>query len=66
MAKKTKSDLPENVSIIEIDGINGEKVQHVIINRGNDEFISMPKFIWDEQQAQIANMVAVLPNNPNA
>ena len=25
-------------------------IEHVIIDRGNDEFTSMPKAIWDEQQ----------------
>lgn len=25
-------------------------IEHVIIDRGNDEYTSMPKAIWDEQQ----------------
>lgn len=25
-------------------------VEHVIIDHGNDQFTSMPKAIWDEQQ----------------
>jgi hypothetical protein len=25
-------------------------IEHIIINRGNGEFTSMPKAIWDEQQ----------------
>jgi hypothetical protein len=25
-------------------------VEHVIINHGNDQFTSMPKAVWDEQQ----------------
>jgi hypothetical protein len=66
MAKETTSDLPENVSIIEVDGMDGEKIQHVVIDRGNGEFTSMLKSTWDEQQAQIANMMAGLPNNPDA
>jgi hypothetical protein len=24
--------------------------EHVIIDRGNDEYTSMPKAVWDEQQ----------------
>ncbi len=28
-------------------------VEHVIIDRGNDEFTSMPKTIYDEQQAAL-------------
>lgn len=35
----------ENIEIIEIDNI-----EHVVIDRGNGEFTSMPKAIWDEQQ----------------
>jgi hypothetical protein len=66
MAKETTSDLPENVSIIELDGMDNEKIQHVVIDRGNGEFTSMLKSTWDEQQAQIANMMAGLPNNPDA
>lgn len=25
-------------------------IEHVIIDRGNDEYTSMPKAVWDEQQ----------------
>jgi hypothetical protein len=28
-------------------------VEHVIIDRGNDEFTSMPKSVYDEQQSAI-------------
>ena len=34
-----------NLKIIEIDSI-----EHVIIDHGNDQFTSMPKAIYDEQQ----------------
>jgi hypothetical protein len=27
-------------------------VEHIIIDRGNGEFTSMPKAVWDEQQAK--------------
>ena len=27
-----------------------EGAEHVIIDRGNGEFTSMPKAVWDEQQ----------------
>jgi hypothetical protein len=33
---------------------NSEGVEQVIIDRGNDEFTSMPKSVYDEQQAAIA------------
>lgn len=35
-----------NVTFIEVEG-----VEHAIIDRGNGEFTSMPKSVYDEQQA---------------
>jgi hypothetical protein len=40
----------EKIKIVEIMSF-GEIVEHVIIDRGNDEFTSMPKSTYDEQQA---------------
>lgn len=37
----------DNVTIIEVEG-----TEHVIIDRGNAEFTSMPKAVWDELEAQ--------------
>ena len=37
----------ENIEIIE----DSNGIKHVIIDRGNGEFTSMPKAIYDEQQA---------------
>ena len=42
----------DNVTFIEIEERDGAKSEHVIIDRGNGEFTSMPKAVWDEQQAQ--------------
>ena len=39
----------DNVTFIKIAGINGEEVEHAIIDRGNGEYTSMPKSIYDEQ-----------------
>lgn len=36
-----------NIEIIEVDN-----VKHVIIDRGNGEFTSMPKSVYDEQVAK--------------
>jgi hypothetical protein len=36
----------DNVTFITVN-----EVEHVIIDRGNDEFTSMPKDIYDEQLA---------------
>ena len=40
----------ENITIIK----DSEETEHVIIDRGNGEFTSMPKSVYDEQQAQLA------------
>ena len=42
----------ENVSFVKIAGLDGEEVEHAIIDRGNGEFTSMLKSTYDEQQAQ--------------
>ena len=41
----------ENITFISIAGSDGVEVQHAIIDRGNGEFTSMPKSVYDEQQA---------------
>ena len=41
----------ENVEIVEIETPRGSET-HVIIDRGNGEFTSMPKAVWDELEAQ--------------
>ena len=41
----------ENVSFIKIAGIDGVEVEHAIIDRGNGEYTSMPKAIYDAQIA---------------
>jgi hypothetical protein len=32
-------------------------IEHIIIDRGNGEFTSMPKSTYDEQQARLAQSV---------
>lgn len=41
----------DNIQFIQIESL-GEITEHVIIDRGNGEFTSMPKAVWDEQQAK--------------
>ncbi len=41
-----------NIQILEIENVAGELQTHVIIDRGNGEFTSMPKSVWDELEAQ--------------
>lgn len=43
----------ENVEIITRTDLNGNEVEHVIIDRGNGEFTSMPKSVYDEQQVAL-------------
>jgi hypothetical protein len=40
-----------NVTFIEIETLNGTET-HAIIDRGNNEFTSMPKAIYEAQQAE--------------
>ena len=40
----------DKIEIIEIES-RGEIEKHAIIDRGNGEFTSMPKSVYDEQQA---------------
>jgi len=39
-----------NVQIVEIETQQGIE-EHIIIDRGNGEFTSMPKSVWDELEA---------------
>ena len=40
----------ENTKIVEtIDNLSNEITQHIIIDRGNDEFTSMLKSVYDAQ-----------------
>jgi hypothetical protein len=44
----------DNVTFIKVlDHLSGEETEHAIINRGNGEFTSMPKSVYDEQQAAL-------------
>lgn len=43
----------DNIKEIEItDPLTGDVTKHIIIDRGNDEYTSMPKVVWDELEAQ--------------
>ena len=44
------------MEIVEIEMPNGTTTEHVIIDRGNGEFTSMPKSVYDEQQAALADL----------
>jgi hypothetical protein len=43
----------ENVTFIEnTDPLTGEVTEHAIIDRGNGEFTSMPKSVYEAQQVE--------------
>ena len=43
----------DNVTFIEhTDPLTNEVIEHAIIDRGNGEFTSMPKSIYEAQQAE--------------
>ena len=42
----------DNVTFIEVETMAGVET-HAIIDRGNGEFTSMPKSVYDEQQAAL-------------
>jgi hypothetical protein len=39
-----------NIKIIEVTNIDGLVTEHVLIDRGNGEYTSMPKSVYDAQQ----------------
>jgi len=46
----------ENITEIEMtDSLTGEVTKHIIIDRGNGEFTSMPKAVWDELEVAKEN-----------
>ena len=44
-----------NVKIIEVENLDGSKTEHIIIDRGNEEFTSMLKSTYDEMIANQEN-----------
>jgi hypothetical protein len=42
----------DNVTFIKITGLDGVEQEHAIIDHGNEQFTSMLKSTYDEQQAQ--------------
>lgn len=45
------------IQILEVETLSGIE-EHVIIDRGNGEFTSMPKSVYDEQQAALSTPIA--------
>lgn len=51
----------DKIEIITTKNPDGTTTEHVIIDRGNGEFTSMPKVIYDEQQAAMPKDTWVEP-----
>ena len=51
----------DNVTFIEIEEAFGVKSTYAIIDHGNDQFTSMLKSVYDQQQAQAALSTPSLP-----
>ena len=45
----------KNITEIEIEDLGGTAKLFVIIDRGNGEYTSMPKSVWDELEAAKEN-----------
>ena len=52
----------ENVTFIEvINPLTNEVVEHAIIDKGNGEFTSMPKAVYDAQQVE--HLTEIVPES---
>jgi hypothetical protein len=49
----------DNVTFIEIEGIDGVIETHAIIDRGNGEFTSMLKSTYEAQQAEQSTPIVI-------
>ena len=49
------------IKIITTENFDGSTTEHVIIDRGNGEFTSMPKSVYDAQQASAPTTFPHLP-----
>jgi predicted aspartyl protease len=47
----------DEVTFITVAGTDGVEVEHAIIDRGNGEYTSMPKSVYDEQQAALSTPI---------
>ena len=47
----------DNVTFIKVASMDGAEVEHAIIDRGNGEYTSMPKSVYDKQQAALSTPI---------
>ena len=48
------------VTFIEIESLDGTITEHAIIDRGNGEFTSMPKAVYEAQQVE--HLTEIIPS----
>jgi len=48
-----------SIEIITVENLDGTTTEHVIIDKGNGEFASMPKEIYDRQQAEQSTPIVI-------
>ena len=48
----------DKITIIEQPQLDGSVIEIVEIDRGNEQFTSMPKSVYDEQQAALSTPIA--------
>jgi len=53
----------DEVTFITVAGTDGVEVEHAIIDRGNGEYTSMPKSVYDEQQAQAEHFTPIVTSD---
>ena len=56
----------DEVTFITVAGTDGVEVEHAIIDRGNGEYTSMPKSVYDEQQAQAEHFTPMVTDAPKS
>jgi len=52
--------------IVEVTNIDGSITEHIIIDRGNNEYTSMPKAVYDTQQAAQVEHLTEIPTTSEA
>ena len=56
LVQNSKEMTMDNVTFIEVETPFGKQT-HAIIDRGNGEYTSMPKSVYDEQQAALSTPI---------
>jgi hypothetical protein len=49
----------DKIELVKIAGIDGVEVEHIIIDRGNNEFTAMSKAEYDRRQAEQSTPIVI-------